>query len=465
MKPLTTIRSHLEAYLYSQHLSINQFSIQSGVNSGTLSRILSGQQPIAMNHLKLITRGMSLPEDHFYSMYVDECFLYSAPTWRRLRPFILNSAELGRLDCIELVVKNLLDNLIYAPMLFEVAEDLFQEHHWQAAAVLYKNISASEKYQHSERLALCQYRLFRITLGDSQTLNLQAALLFECYIERLEVPDQLDGLKALMHVYYSLHKWDKVDALAQEMHRLAMLSYHHLHRSQRRDRQDKCPEKPVFFYALYSHLMRASVCEEFRDYESALKYVALYMDRSWIREKGDDTLHILDQFQEWGTANTLLYRMMSGDYEVLPEYVAYIAPHASEIFVALYHIMISANRFSWNVDEVLEQFPSYIPYRTNLKAFGELHNQQILADQYSTFLAELAKYYLRNHRPEGMGFLLQGLESSAKIKSDSIIIKCVNLFEQFRHQATEEQTEQYRLLIGEVQESNDKKNDYASSFV
>lgn len=64
LKPLTTIRSHLEAYLYSQQLSINQFSIQSGVNSGTLSRILSGQQPIAMNHLKLITRGMSLPEDH-----------------------------------------------------------------------------------------------------------------------------------------------------------------------------------------------------------------------------------------------------------------------------------------------------------------------------------------------------------------------------------------------------------------
>ncbi|MFD1908160.1 hypothetical protein ACFTAO_13230 [Paenibacillus rhizoplanae] len=170
-----------------------------------------------------------------------------------------------------------------------MAEDLFQEHHWQAAAVLYKNISASEKYQHSERLALCQYRLFRIALGDSQILNLQAALLFECYIERLEVPDQLDGLKALMHVYYSLHKWDKVDALAQEMHRLAMLSYHHLHQSQRRERQDKSPEKPVFFYALYSYLMRASVCEEFRDYESALKYVALYMDRSWILEKKGKT--------------------------------------------------------------------------------------------------------------------------------------------------------------------------------
>ncbi|NQX48656.1 transcriptional regulator [Paenibacillus tritici] len=465
MKPATTIRSHLEAYLYTQQMSINQFSIQSGINSGTLSRLLSGQQPIAMNHLKLITRGMGLPEDYFYSMYVDECFLYSAPTWRRLRPFILNSAELGRLDCIELVVKNLLDNLIYAPMLFEVAEGLFHEHQWEAAAVLYKNVSTSEKYQHSERLAICQYRLFRIAVGDSQTLNLQAALLFECYIDRLEVMDQLEGLKHLMHVYYSLHKWDKVDELAQEMHRLAKLSYRHLHRSERKDKHDKSPEKPLFFYVLYSHLMRASVCEEHRDYESALKYVSLYMDKSWILENGEEDRRILEQFQEWGTANTLLYRMMSGDYGVLPEYVAYIAPHANEIFVALYHIMISANRFSWNVDEILEQFPSYIPYRTNLRDFGLLHNQQILADQYSTFLAELALYFLRHQRQEGIGFLLQSLETSAKIKSESIIIKCVNLFEQFRQQASEDQTEQYKLLIGEVQESNDKKIDHASSFV
>ncbi|WP_238654697.1 transcriptional regulator [Paenibacillus piscarius] len=465
MKPAANIRSHLEAYLDIRHMSINQFSVQSGINSGTLSRLLSGQQPVAMNHLKLITRGMKLPEDYFYSMYIDECFLYSAPTWRRLRPFILSCAALGRLDCIEQVVKNLLDNLIYAPMLFEVAEGLFEENQWQAAAVLYKNVSASEKYQHSERLAICQYRLFRIAIGDSQTLNLQAALLFECYINRLEVPDQLEGLKHLMHVYYSLHKWDKVDELAREMHRLATLSYQHLHRSLRREKPDKPPVKPLFFYILYSYLMRASVCEEYGDYAAALSYVSMYMDRSWVLETGEETEVVLAQFREWGAANTMLYRMMSGDVQVLDEYVEYVAPHANEIFVALYNIMISANRFSWNVDHILSRFSSYIPYRTNLRDFGLLHNEQILADQYSTFLAELAVYYLHNHRREGIEFILQSLDSAAKIKSESIIIKCVNLFEQHRHLASGAETEQYKLLIGEVQSFNDKKMDHTFGFV
>lgn len=128
MVPTTTmIRDALATYLSQKGMSINQFSGQSGINSGTLSRILSGQQPIAMDHLERITKAMDLPEDYFYSLYVDECFYYSSPTWRRLRPFLVRSAALGRLDCVEQVVQNLLENLTYAPMLFEVAEGLFQE--------------------------------------------------------------------------------------------------------------------------------------------------------------------------------------------------------------------------------------------------------------------------------------------------------------------------------------------------
>ena len=130
MESTSTIRDQLAGHLSKQGMSINQFAIRSGINSGTLSRIINGHQPIAMSHLELITAGMEVSEDHFYSLYVEECFYHSAPTWRRLRPFIVRCAELGRMDCIELLVHNLLDNLTYVPMLFEVAEGLFQQGHW-----------------------------------------------------------------------------------------------------------------------------------------------------------------------------------------------------------------------------------------------------------------------------------------------------------------------------------------------
>ncbi|MEK4047192.1 transcriptional regulator [Paenibacillus sp. FSL H8-0048] len=446
-------------------MSIHQFSIQSGINSGTLSRILSGHQPIAMNHLERITKAMDLPEDHFYSLYVDECFFFSSPTWRRLRPFLVRSAELGRLDCVEQVVQNLLENLVYAPMLFEVAEGLFQEGLWQAAELLYKNVSVSEKYQNSERLALCQYRLFRIAIGDDQTRNLQAAHLFECYLDRLDEADQLDGLKHLAHVYVSLNKWHKVDEMAKQMQQLATLRYNLQRQSDRRMSNEKKPEKPLYFYILYAQLIRSNVSEQMGDYPSALDWVSLYMDGSWIQEDNEEVKRTVAQFQEWGTANILLYRVMGGQYEALSDYVAYISDRPDEIFIALYNIILSANRYDWNIDYILERFASYIPYRTNLVEYGILHNKQVIAYQYSRFLAEMAFYYLHNKRKEGIIFILQSMESSARINNESNLLKCVDLFEQYRHLADEEEKEQYKLLIREVQVSHEKETYQTSSFL
>ncbi|WP_339302363.1 helix-turn-helix transcriptional regulator [Paenibacillus sp. FSL H8-0259] len=449
MVPTTTmIRDALATYLSQKRMSINQFSGQSGINSGTLSRILSGQQPIAMDHLERITKAMDLPEDYFYSLYVDECFYYSSPTWRRLRPFLVRSAALGRLDCVEQVVQNLLENLTYAPMLFEVAEGLFQEGLWQAAELLYKNVSASEKYQNSERLAVCQYRLFRIAIGDDQTQNLQAAHLFECYLDRLDEADQLDGLKHLGHVYGSMNRWHKVDELAKEMLQLATLRYNLQRQSDRRESNEKKTEKPLYFYILYAQLIRSTVCEELGDYNAALEWVSLYMDGSWIQENNEEVKRTVAQFQEWGIANRLLYRVMAGQYEGLSDYVEYISERPDEIFIALYNIILSANRYDWNVDYILERFASYIPYRTNLAEYGILHNKQVIANQYSRFLAELAVYYLYNKRKEGIRFILQSLESSARINNESNVIKCVDLFGQHRNQADEEENEQYKVQIG-----------------
>ncbi|MEK4850311.1 helix-turn-helix transcriptional regulator [Paenibacillus sp. FSL H7-0756] len=458
------IRDQLALYLSQKGMPINQFSGQSGINSGTLSRILSGHQPIAMNHLERITKAMDLPEDHFYSLYVDECFYFSSPTWRRLRPFLVRSAELGRLDCVEQVVQNLLENLVYAPMLFEVAEGLFQEGLWQAAELLYKNVSVSEKYQNSERLAICQYRLFRIAIGDDQTRNLQAAHLFECYLDRLDEADQLDGLKHLAHVYVSLNKWLKVDELAKQMQQLATLRYNLQRQSDRRESNEKKSEKPLYFYILYAQLIRSYVCEQIGDYPSALDWISLYMDGSWIQEDDEEVKRTVAQFQEWGTANRLLYRVMQGQHEALSEYVEYISHRPDEIFTALYSVVLSANRYNWNVDYILERFAAYIPYRTYSTEFGD-YNRQVMLDQHTQFLAEMAAYFLHNEREEGISFILQSLESSARINDERNIIKCVDLFEQNRHLANEEEQEQYKLLIREVQDSHEKKIHQASNFL
>ncbi|WP_233476279.1 helix-turn-helix domain-containing protein [Paenibacillus sonchi] len=456
MESTATIRDQLADYLSEQGMSINQFADRCGINSGTLSRIVKGNQPIAMSHLELLTKGMGKGEDHFFSLYVDECFYYSAPTWRRLRPFMIRCAELGRMDCIERMVQILLDNLNNVPTLFEVAEGLFKQGQWQAAALLYENVSASEKYQYSERLAMCQYRLFRIALGDDQSENLRAATLFEPYVPRLDEADQLDALRHLLHVYCSLHQWCEVAKLAQEMLQLASILYEMKDNFNRTNSNDKTPEKPIYFYILYAHLLRSSAYVELGDYKKALDLIPLYTNGNWIREDNEEVQRILAQFQDWGKANTYLYRLLDGQIEVLDDYVEYISIHKGEIFTAIYYIIKSANKYNWNIDQILVRFSDYIPYRIHHSEFGE-YNQQIMTDQYARFLAELAAYYLHNKRREGIRFILHSLECSSKINNDDIVINCVDLFEQYRYLASLEEKERYKTKIREVRVENEKK--------
>lgn len=464
MESTATIRDQLAKYLSERSMSINHFAEQSGINSGTLSRIVNGHQPIAMSHLELITKGMGKEEDHFFTLYVDECLYHSAPTWRRLRPFLLSCAALGRMDCIERTVQILLDNLSNVPTLFDVAEGLFEQGQWQAAALLYQNVSTCEKYQHSERLAVCQYRLFRIALGDDQSENLRVATLFEPYIPRLDEADQLDALRHLMIAYYSLHHWRKVEELAQELLRVATIQYDLQCQAERGNSNEKKSVKPLYYYILYAQLMRSSASVEWGDYNSALSLIELSMDGSWIQENSEEAQQILTQFKEWGKANTYLIQLLAGQEEVLMEYVNHISTQPSEIFMAIYRIIQSANRYNWNVDHVLDRFSDYVAYRTDLNDFGA-HNQQVIADQYARFLVELAAYHLHNNRKEGIGLILLSMESSAKINSESIMMKCVDLFEQYRHQAGEEEKQQYQLQIRKAQDANEKKAHTTISFV
>ncbi|OMF90980.1 helix-turn-helix transcriptional regulator [Paenibacillus sp. FSL R7-0337] len=422
MEHTVKIRDEIAAYLTKHKLSINQFAIASGIHSGTLSRVMKGQQALAMNHLTRVTSGMGLPEDYFYSQYVDECLYDSTPTWRRLRPFLLQCAALSRLDCIERVAQNLLDNLLYAPLLFEVAEELFEQKNWQAAALIYDNVGASEKYQHSERLALCQYRLFLINLGDDPQQNLIAATLLENYVDKLDEVHQLDALKQLANLYSGLQAWDKVSQSVEELLRVATVQYELHGQVHRKHSSNQFNKKPLYTYILYAQLMRSCVYEELGDYKTALDMVPQYLDHSWIREDDEEARRIKAQYIEWGTANTYLYRLMDGQIEVLEEYIEYISTCENEIFMALFKIVQLANQYKWDVDHVIQRFADYIPYRKVYSIFGE-HNKFIHEKNYTQFCSELATYYLSRKRYKGDDVIMQSVDLSAKLDSEQQVIR------------------------------------------
>lgn len=445
---LVKIRDVLQSYMKQHEMNYARFSSLSGVNQGTISRIIQGKTPISFRQLEAITRAMELPADSLFESYIEECFAFPTSV-RRIRPFLIRCAELGRLDCIERVVSRLLDDLFYKATLFEIGEELFFNNYRQAAALLYEHVSESEKFQHSERLALCKYRLFQITLGNNLEANLQAAIVFEPYIQRLDDSYQLDALKQVIDVMVTAMKWKKVDELAVEMLEIAKIQYH-------RPPEGK-PKHPIYFYVMYAWLIRSTVCEEQQDYNGALRYVAYYADSSWIKEQDDEALRYIQQFKEWATANTYLYRLLSGEAEALKLYVDYVSSRPNEIMLALGYIVKAALKFKYDIDEILKRFSAYLPIPLVSGNSGG-YNQVIMNVKCVQLLIDLGRYYFNKNSELSIKLILEGMELAININSVENIIYSMTLFEQYRESASLEAKERFKKLSSEVNKAYEEES-------
>ncbi|MNR40561.1 hypothetical protein D3C85_1588590 [compost metagenome] len=88
---------------------------------------------------------------------------------------------------------------------------------------------------------------------------------------------------------------------------------------------------------------------------------------------------------------------MSGQIEVLPEYIRYIENKENEISSALFKIMQAANRYMFNVNDILERFKNHLSYREQHSRLGKF-TQQLTGDRHTRFMTELALYYLRQNK-------------------------------------------------------------------
>lgn len=329
---------------------------------------------------------------------------------------------------------------------------MFENGNYAAAEILYENVAMSEKRQYSERLALCEYRLFKIRIGEDQVRNLKFAYQFEPFVDRLDEVRQLDALKDLANLYRSVRQWDRVEALAHEMEHKAKILYFNEKRSAAKFQEmQRKLSRPLFVYIAYAKLLCADVCEGRNDFEKALQYTYEYADLSWVRETDADTKHWLDLFQKWSQANIYANKLMGGDIGILSEYVEYIRQLPEEIVQSLFYIMNSANRYQLDVDHILQQFSLEI--ETCGQQTNDLNRGIVITDIFNNFLYDLAYYYVHKGDYEnGFKYMMQGLENSVIINKQDSIIKFMVLFEQFRHTATEKINVIYKNIVSEVRQ-------------
>jgi transcriptional regulator with XRE-family HTH domain len=449
------ISTEIGKYLKQNGITLTEFGHIIDLNVGTVSGIVSGNRSISVNQLDRITAGMGLPPDHFYECYIEEYIMESPLNWRKISPFLYRCVELGRLDCTKRVVSLLLDTSMYISLLFEMAEDLFPKGFPDAAAYLYESVAESERKQHSERLAVCQYRLFSLRIRKDQAQNLQTAARFEPFVDRLDEFDQLDALKDLANVYRSLSMWDKVYKFSCQMHKLGQIQYDLAHNSKREIKPEKKLSRPLFVYIAYAELMCAHACHATGDYERALEHIRGYTDLSWVREQDPDTLHWLGLFQCWAQINAYLNRLMTGDVSVLSDYVEQISGE-KHVFNELLNIIEAANKYNIDVDHILHRFePKIASYQEPSPM------EPFLLQQQARFWYKMAKYSFNKERyAYGFKCLIDALEKAVTINNVLLIANCVGLYLHFKTHAAPGVQDQFQSVYEEVWQRNDQKDSF-----
>ncbi|WFA83783.1 hypothetical protein [Paenibacillus amylolyticus] len=450
MESVPTIKIHIEKYMRENDLKLQHFSDITGINVGTLSAILKGSRPMSMNQLNQITFVVGLEKGYFYKSYGVESFIESAPHWRRLEPYLYECAELSKLDCIQQVITHVTDDRSYIEELFEVAEGFFARGLNEAALILYECVADSEKYQHSERLALCQYRIFLLNKTLNKFDNLNAAVKFEPYIDKLNEEVQLDAIKDLANIYASISLWDKVLELAQELER--RVNFQIKFQNKKHKTKGSKSFYPLFVYNAYANLLQANVSEERKQYVQALRYIDIYENiLDEIKSPTKEEQDLIKLLMGWAKGNRYLYTLFLGGFEILDVYLDYLDANPKEILTAFVYIVKCANQYSYNINYALDRFHNYLDKNRLVNYVLGTNNLHDLNFSYTHLFYELAKYNLnQNQIQQGIEHLITSFERSVSSNDDMMCIKCIDLYGKYRNHASKTQEEQYTKLIDKL---------------
>ncbi|MGN8230763.1 DNA-binding protein [Paenibacillus polymyxa] len=459
MENATTIRSEIEKELKLGGYTFNSFGQATGLNRGIFSAMLNGNppKPISVRQMDLITKAFNYPEGWLYDLYVDECFYDGRPHWKRVKPFLIRCVEVGNLRCVEKVLSRLMEDLNHIPTIFALAEELYEEGKLKEAIPFYECVIENEKYQHSERLAISHYRIFSISVSESMERNLEAALRFVPFRNRVPLEYHLDGLLKLLNLYHNLHQWKEAERYADELRALTTI----VCKSRETNKKSFTlkTERHLVVYYGQGYLMKGIALEKQERYEEAMKYISGYADLSWFEDLGGIGQKEVQKFTLWANANQLSLKILMGDTSSLPMYIQFLKNNPPEILLGLLTIVESANKHGFLIEHILQQFSHELAsFNNELSMKASYYKQSFSYDTYADLCYQLAIYMFNNLSHEkGIYYVLKSLKKCLEISSKEKFMICTALFERFRNKATKDQKSEYEGIMEEVLINASKK--------
>ncbi|OWR31917.1 DNA-binding protein [Saccharibacillus sp. O23] len=454
METGNALRSEIEKGIANLGLNFSGFSELSGINRGIFSAILNSNppKPISLHQLELIGKALGQPEGWMFESYIDECFFDGKPNRRRVEPFLIRCAELGKKDCIDQVLSRLLDDLKHVATIFEIGESLYLSGKVQESLPFYECVIQNDRYNHSEKLAISHYRVFRASICEDHEINLRAAIRFESYCEKLPDYHRLDGLMNLIDVYFSLDKWEEAERYARELRMFSEVVYQMEQARMKQVGYEPIPtEKPLVVYYGYSFLSMENVMFHYEQYDEARNYLSGYEDLSHFKILDEQGLKQVKRFSKFAKQNRMYIDLHIGNREqALDQCKEFLKEHPEVSFMTILNLISAANSYNLDIATLIETYSEQV--ENYIKEETHDRKKMIKSKFYIDMHYEKAIYYLkRGQHNNSIISVLKALNIAVKIKSADRFMHLVPLFEILRSYASENQVNQYTdLMKGEL---------------
>lgn len=429
-----TVRDELEKELDLQGHSLSHFSKISGINRGILSATLNGNppKPISIKQLDQMTHALGKEEGWLYEQFMNECFEDGKANWRRVRSLLVRCVELELIDIIELSLYRLLENLTYIKYVFDFAEELYNSGNVQNLLPFYKCVATHERDFHSERLAISQYRIFRISIGKDLEQNFRASITFAPFRHHLPHHLLLDALVKLANNSYTIKDWTGLYQYSEELKYLTELMYKE--KNNKISISSLAPERHLVVYYGKSYLFKFTALHERGKYKEAESYIDYFFDLSWFEDLDEQGNFEVERFKLYSLLNRYNIKLLLGEKNYLFEYINMIKKYPDQQLASLIFIFRASNIHNWNIDYLFEEY-HYVVYPQDTVFFSAYYNDytDIRLSQYIDLYYEIALYQCnKGTYDDKLERILLALESTVTKYNKSRILDCLELFKKLR---------------------------------
>lgn len=200
-------------------------------------------------------------------------------------------------------------------------------------------------------------------------------------------------------------------------------------------------ERPLVYYFGLSHLMCGIAHQNQGAYEQARECIYKYAELGWMEDLKEEDNQVVEEFRFLAKTNLYAVDILSGNIELIEEYVAFLQDNLEEILPGLNTILQAALMYHLDVADILHTFAEQID------EFGSYEDAENVSYYYS-YCYHLALYYRNCGRlQDAVGITVRAMQLADQSGNDRNFKKCTALFESLRESATAEQISQYRQML------------------